>query len=217
MLTRSEIDGLTAHLEQKFEFHFVAPDNALRETAVSFLKFLATLVPGSAVAVDALLKHLEEWSSTFPLPFGTVCLLSARAVADPLTEVATKCHEATHAFQIQMNGKVQAAVDYLGSGHLRASREAKACVGALWARYLLTGELPEPDKAVDGLRKGLYHLDEKEIELAVGEVRYALSTIRSQNVPPYAVAVQTLLWMRTNAPDKIVPGWCKTIHVQEVE
>ena len=77
MLTRSEIDGLTSHLEQKFEFHFVAPDNALRETAVSFLKFLATLVPGSAVAVDALLKHLEEWSSTFPLPFGTVCLLSA--------------------------------------------------------------------------------------------------------------------------------------------
>lgn len=216
MLTRSEIDGLTSHLEQKFEFHFVAPDNALRETAVSFLKFLATLVPGSAVAVDALLKHLEEWSSTFPLPFGTVCLLSKKAVSEPLLEVSTKCHEAAHAFQIQMNGKVQAAVDYLGSGHLRASREAKACVGAVWIRYLLTGELVEADKAIESLRRDLYHLNEAELLLAIGEVRYALSTIRSQNIPPYAIVVQTLLWLRANAPDKIVPSWCKTIHIQEV-
>jgi hypothetical protein len=216
MLTRSELDGLTSHLEHKFEFTFVHPDNTLRETAVSFLKFLATLVPGSSVAVDALLKHLDEWSSTLPLPFGTVCLLSKGAVADPLVEATTKCHEATHAFQIQMAGKVQSTVDYLGSGHMRASREAKACVGALWVKYLLTGEIPDAEHAIGSLKRDLYHLSGAELALAEGEARYALSTIRSNNVPPYAVVMETLLWMRANAPDKIVPSWCKTIHIQEV-
>lgn len=213
MLTRSELDAFTKSLEEEFKFSFVNPDHALRETAVSFLKFLATLVPGSSVAVDALLKHLEEWSSTFPLPFGAVCLLSNRAVADLPIETRTKVHEAAHAFQIREAGGIQAAVDYLGSGNLRALRESSACVSALWAEYLLTGNLPDATKATDSLRRNLYHLDKGEMDLAIGNVQYAINGILSKVVPPYAVAISTLRWLRINAPSKIVPGWCQVIEV----
>jgi len=213
MLTRSELDAFTKSLEEEFKFSFVNPDHALRETAVRFLKFLATLVPGSSVAVDALLKHLEEWSSTFPLPFGTVCLLSKRAVADLSIEARTKVHEATHAFQIREAGGIQAAVDYLGSGNLRALRESGACVASLWIEYLLTGNLPDSNQAVNSLRQSLYHLDASEMDLAIGNARYALDGIRSKVVPPYAVAISTLRWMRENVPHKIAPGWCKDVQV----
>lgn len=213
MLTRSELDTFTKDLEENFSFSFVSPDNALRETAISFLKFLATLVPGSSVAVDALLKHLDQWSSTFPLPFGTVCLLSKRAVSDPLMEVRTKVHEATHAFQIKEAGGIQAAVDYLGSGNLRAMRESSACVAALWVEYLLTGNLPNAVAATNSLRQDLYHLDKGEADLAVGNAQYAINGILSKVVPPYAVAISTLRWLRINAPSKIVPGWCQVIEV----
>lgn len=213
MLTRSELDAFTRDLEEQFSFSFVAPDNSLRETAISFLKFLATLVPGSAVAVDALLKHLDEWSSTFPLPVGTVCLLSKKAVSEPLLETRTKVHEATHAYQIKEAGGIQAAVDYLGSGNLRALRESSACVAALWVDYLLTGNLPDATTATESLRRNLYHLDKGETELAVGNAQYAINGILSKVVPPYAVAIETLRWLRINAPTKIVPGWCKVIQV----
>jgi hypothetical protein len=78
-------------------------------------------------------------------------------------------------------------------------------VVGLFARYLVTGDLPAEADAMQRLGGGLYHLDAGELELARGVVRSGLDTIKAKLSPPYAVALDVLAWLRTHAPEAIVP------------
>ena len=111
-------------------------------------------------------------------------------------------HELVHVRQIEALGPVQAGVDYVGSGELRALREAEASVG-LWARYLVTGVRPSTDDA-GIVASDLYHLDGDDRDFASEVVKGVLSVIDTGAVPPHSVARNVLAWLRECAPEAIV-------------
>ena len=163
-------------------------------------------------ATRALISHiglgnpLERVSTTIPDPIGpAIIYLADAAVADPVSFVEVMSHEATHARQIVEIGVGQVVVDYLGSGELRATREAGPYVVGLFARCLLTGIRPTVEDAMASLGSGLYHLDAEEVQLGRGIVTSGVETILAGAVPPYVVAVEMLAWLRANAPLSIFP------------
>lgn len=166
---------------------------------------LAASIPGAGSLVDAASLRDPRISRCVPMPGGPVVVLSQGTESDPAQLVESVAHELTHAAQLAAVGQAQGAVDYLGSGELRATREAQAYVVGLWARYLVTGELPAEDSAMQRLGGGLYHLDAGELELARGVVRSGLATIAARLSPPYSVALDVLAWLRVHAPEAIVP------------
>jgi len=206
MLNDVQLKGLTAHLEAHCQCTVATPDDGPVAVAAALLRALAAAVPGSAPVVDGVLSHAARVSVTVPTPLGTLVVLSTAALATPLTRARTVVHEAVHAWQIVQLGGPQTAVDYLGSGELRALREAHACVAAAWVEYLLTGHLPEEaDAVVASLGSHLYHLDEGERALARGVAASSLATIRAGHCPPIEVCRVVLAWLRAEAPETIVP------------
>lgn len=170
--------------------------------ALSLYRALASLIPSPVTAAaEGAAAPLQHVSVTFPAPFaGTLIVLSPVAVSDPVTYAEVVAHEVHHAHQIEEVGGAQMAVDYLGSGELRATREAQAYLVGLWVRFLLTGLLPSVEDAMAVLGSGLYHLDAGELELARGVVTSGLETIRGGLCPPYLVALEALQWIRKHAP-----------------
>lgn len=167
---------------------------------------LAASIPGVGTLLDAASLRDPRISRCVPWLGGSVVVLSEGTATDPVQYVESVAHEVTHASQLAHVGQVQGAVDYLGSGELRATREAQAYVVGLWARYLVTGVLPTTDDAMTRLGGGLYHLDAGELDLARGVVESGLATIRARLSPPYAVALDVLAWLRVHAPEAIVPA-----------
>jgi hypothetical protein len=178
---------------------------------------LLSLIPGVGPIVAQLRAPLDDAqqrvSVTAPLPWGTTILLSRSAVVDGPSYLATGLHELVHVRQIETVGRLQGAADYLGSGELRAMREAEASGIGLWGRYVVTGELPAVDDA-SILRSSLYHLDATNhddpaaptctpMAAGVGHrtahvVQYAAMAI----APPPGVLVRpisTKSWFRDNA------------------
>jgi hypothetical protein len=96
----------------------------------------------------------------------------------------------THRAQVERAGIVQAAVDYLGSGELRAQREADASAAGLWMRYVLTGDLPADAPTLGDL----YHLDAGDAAMARQIIAAHLATIRAGVVPNLDVCVVLARW-----------------------
>jgi hypothetical protein len=165
------------------------------------LRYVTRLAP----IVGAVAPDLSRVSVTLPLPgVGTVIVLSPAAVATPEAYAETVAHEVTHAHQAAAVGAMQSDVDYLGSGELRATREAQAYVVGLWVRYLLTGSLSSVEDAMASLASGLYHLAPEEVALARGIVTSGVETMRGGACPAYAVAVDAWAWLSKHAPEAIV-------------
>lgn len=165
-------------------------------------------VRGLSPVVGAVLPDLSRVSITLPTPVGTVILLSPAAVADAVSYAETVAHECTHAHQAAAVGALQSDVDYLGSGELRATREAQAYVVGEFVRYLLTGVEPRVDTAMTSLTSGLYHLGAADVELARGIVTSGVETMRGGVCPAYAVAVDAYHWLADHAPAAILaPGF----------
>lgn len=167
---------------------------------------LLSLIPGVGPIVAQLRAPLddaqERVSVTAPLPWGTTILLSRSAVADGPSYFSTGLHELVHVRQIETVGKLQSAADYLGSGELRAMREAEASGLGLWGRYVVTGELPAVDDA-SILRSSLYHLDAANHGFARAVVEGLVASASVGARPPHSVARDALAWLHANAPEAI--------------
>lgn len=167
---------------------------------------LLSLIPGAGPIVAQLRAPLddaqERVSVTAPLPWGTTILLSRSAVADGASYFATGLHELVHVRQFETVGALQSAADYLGSGELRAMREAEASGIGLWGRYVVTGELPAVDDA-SILRSSLYHLDAPDHAFARAVVEGLVSSASVGARPPHSVARDALAWLHANAPRAI--------------
>lgn len=208
MITLEQSRALVAHLAQLHDATVIEPDSAVRAVTLAVLDGLSGVAPAPVAALLApLLTEVKALSDrvsvTVPTPLGTWILLSPAAVADPVTYLATGLHELVHATQIARVGRAQSVADYLGSGELRALREAEAAGVGLWARYLVTGQLPPVDDA-GVLKSDLYHLDGDD--LAFGrEVVTSLHASASLGViPPFVVCRQAVTWLRANAPSALV-------------
>lgn len=207
-LTWDQTHALGEHLAGEASAVVTSHKDGAMAVAGVLLRTLASQVKGAGPVVDLVLAAGERTSVTLPTPLGTLVVLARTASASPVAYARMVAHEAVHAGQVQHLGGLQATVDYLGSGELRAVREADAYAAALWTEFLLTGELPSPDPAPASIAGGLYHLDAEDLALARGVVASHLTTIRAGLCPPLAVAQSTLRWLRQNAPEALAvePG-----------
>lgn len=184
----------------------IEPGDPRVALGVAIARGLASLVPGGGDVLGGFQKLVEQAtenvSVTLPAPGGTLIILSKSAVTDGRRYFNTGMHELVHVRQIAQVGGVQAAVDYLGSGELRAKREAEASAVGLWADFVTTGKRPSPEDA-SVLRSSLYHLDPPDKEFARAVVESVLGVIDGGGVPPFSMAQAMLLWLRTNAPEAI--------------
>lgn len=206
-LSHDQAIALGTHLGGLYGATVLTHDSPGVVLALGLFDAATALVPAVAPVVTALRAPLDRVSLTFPAPAGTVVVLSPAAVATPESYAEVVAHECEHARQIAQVGGTQTAVDYLGSGELRATREAQAYVVGLWVRFLVTGELPTVESAMSSLTSGLYHLDAEDIELARGVVTSGVETIREGSCPPYEVAAVALLWLRVHAADVLPVAW----------
>jgi len=156
-LTWDQARALGEHLAGETSAVVTSHDDGAMVVAGTLLRTLAAMVKGAEPIVDLVLARGERTSVTLPTPLGTIVVLARAASASPVAYARTITHEAVHAGQVQRLGGLQASVDYLGSGELRAVREADAYAAGLWTEFLLTGELPvlaglgEEHAAVSGL------------------------------------------------------------------
>jgi len=202
MITLDQSRALGAHLAAG---HGGASIYTHDSPVVALLLGTQRYVTRLAPIVGAVAPDLSRVSVTLPLPgVGTVIVLSPDAVATPEAYAETVAHEVTHAHQAAAVGALQSDVDYLGSGELRATREAQAYVVGLWVRYLLTGTLPSVEDAMASLASGLYHLAPEEVALARAIVTSGIETMRGNACPAYAVAVDAWGWLSAHAPEAIV-------------
>jgi len=155
---------------------------------------LRPLASGALSSLEALSQRVTV---TIATPLDPVIVMSPAAVSDPVAEAATLAHEWCHVAQIAHAGRTQVVVDYLGSGELRAQREADACAAGLWMRYVLTGELPETAPTLGDL----YHLDAGDAALARSILASHLATIRAGVCPPLDVCVRLSQWIHATPLD----------------
>jgi hypothetical protein len=162
---------------------------------------VAASVPGVGTLLDAARLRDPRISRCLP---GPLVLLSEDTHRDPVTYAEAVARELQHAVQLAEVGQVQGAIDYLGSGELRAARAAEAYLCGLWVRYLCTWHCPQVDDAMADLGSGLYHLDAGEVELARGIVTSGVETIRAGLAPPYTICAEALGWLSLHAPHAIL-------------
>ena len=174
---------------------------------LSILEASLSLIPGVVgpltSAKSLVGDRMKNVSLTIPFPGKTLILLSEYAVSSGDLYISTLAHELVHKVQIDKNGPFQAGVDYTDPDW-RSLREADAGGVGLWVRYLVTGVLPSATEA--GVTSSdLYHLDEDHKKFGRAIVNSALSASTTGATPPHSIAIEMLKWLRTHAPDTIVP------------
>lgn len=203
MITFEQSRACLAHLAALHDVTIVEPDSPGHAVAYAVLDALSGTVPLLAPLITELRGAADRVSVTVPTPLGVIVILSKSAVADPVTLLATGLHELVHATQIARVGKAQSVADYLGSGELRALREAEAGGVGLWARYLVTGVLP-PIEEAGVLKSDLYHLDGDDKHFAREVVASVHASASLGVIPPFVVCRQAVTWLRANAPGALV-------------
>ena len=194
---------LAAYLSERHATHVIGPTDPGAVVAQGVMGILLRLVPAAAPVINLIESANERISTTFPTPLGTFIVLSQAAVATPLEHASTVAHEHQHAVQIHARGGVGAAIDYLGSGELRARAEADAYAVGVCVRWLLTGQLPTLDQALAPEASGLYHLDTGEIGLARGVLASHLETMHAGLLPPLSVAREAHAWLAKVHPEAL--------------
>ena len=178
-------------------FTVIRPGDPAHVAIVGLYRALVGVLPSALRGVTSIiLGGLEERSATVSVtlatPLDPVVVLSPAAVADDVTHAATLAHEGCHVATIARDGRAQTVVDYLGSGELRAQREADASAAGLWMRYVLTGDLPADAPTLGDL----YHLDAGDAAMARQIIAAHLATIRAGVVPNLDVCVVLAKWFR---------------------
>jgi len=176
-------------------FLVIRPGDPAHVAVVGVYRAIVGVLPEALRGVARIvLGSLEERSAsvsvTLATPLDPVVVLSPAAVADDVTHAATLAHEGCHVATIARDGRAQVVVDYLGSGELRAQREADAAAAGLWMRYVLTGALPADAPTLSDL----YHLDAGDAAMARAIIASHLATIRAGVCPPLDVCVVLSQW-----------------------
>jgi hypothetical protein len=181
----------------------VGPDDPVRRAVVEGARVGLRLV---GVDPGATLDRLDRISVCLPLGVGerSLVLLSRAAMQSADGAIETLAHEAHHDRQSDQGGHARHAWDYLLSAELRARFEAEAYAVGLWARYLLTGQVPESHGAMLSLGGGTYHLGPGDLSLASAVLLSHLDSIRAGVCPPLSTALELLRWLRAEAPEAIV-------------
>lgn len=202
----SHTDALAAALARAYPARVVVPGDVSHDLATGLYRLLVGALPATwravaAPVLDGLDSLAARVSVTIPTPDVPVIVLSHAAVADATTRACTMLHEWCHVRQIAHVGRWQTGVDYLGSGELRAQREADATAAALWLRYVIDGALPETAPAL----ADLYHLDAGDSHLVADILAAHLATIRAGCVPPIDVCVVAARWLLASptVPDDV--------------
>ena len=182
---------IEAALQPHYPSTILRPGDVLYTVAVGLYSALAAAQPAPMRAVTSVvLSSLDTLSQRVSVTIGSVIVLSPAAVADDVTHAATIAHEFVHRSQVERAGIVQATVDYLGSGELRAQREADAAAAGLWMRYVLTGNLPDEAPTLGDL----YHLDAGDAAMARQIIAAHLATIRAGVVLNLDVCIVLARW-----------------------
>lgn len=188
-------------------FTVIRPGDVAHVAIVGLYRALVGVLPSALRGVTSIiLGGLEERSATVSVtlatPLDPVVVLSPAAVADDVTHAATVAHEGCHVATIARDGRAQTVVDYLGSGELRAQREADASAAGLWMRYVLTGALPDDAPTLGDL----YHLDAGDAAMARQIIAAHLATIRAGVVPNLDVCVVLAKWFhaQTDIPADVL-------------
>ena len=188
-------------------FTVIRPGDPAHVAIVGLYRALVGVLPAALRGVTSIiLGGLEERSATVSVtlatPLDPVVVLSPAAVADDVTHAATLAHEGCHVATIARDGRAQTVVDYLGSGELRAQREADASAAGLWMRYVLTGDLPADAPTLGDL----YHLDAGDAAMARQIIAAHLATIRAGVVPNLDVCVVLARWFhaQTDIPADVL-------------
>lgn len=170
------------------------------------LQALGVLVPNAAGASQEVQDFVANTSfATYVPGYGTVIYLSKEACLTPLQKLSVGCHELVHADQIERAGAVQAAVNYLGSGELRAKNEGDADGAFMAAQYLFGPELPQVEKTAAHLKGRLYHLDEPDFHFAEDIITAHRDTLLFGGAPPLKVVQDLLVYSRSNLRKHIIP------------
>lgn len=204
--TAAHTDALVAALARAYPARVVVPGDVSHDLATGLYRLLVGALPPAlrsiaAPVLDGLDGLAERVSVTIPTPDVPVIVLSAAACADPITRACTTLHEWTHVRQISHVGRAQTVVDYLGSGELRAQREADATAAALWLRRAITGAMPDAAPALSDL----YHLDAGDSHLVADILASHLATIRGGCIPPIDVCLVAAQWLLASpiVPDDV--------------
>lgn len=161
------------------------------------------LIPGTAGVSAELLGKLSTVSITSWVPLvGNVVLLSEAACSTPENKLVTFAHELCHAKQIDAAGPAQAAVNYLGSGKMRARAEADGAACGMWVRYLLTGVLPTEEQVERTWNASLYHLDAEDTAFARESIYGHLDSMRDGG-PNLRAARLVEKWLLDHEPGVI--------------
>lgn len=184
----------------------IFPDGPGHALARALLDGFTRLVPGLREVGEALSGAVAQVPITTPTPFGTtLVVLAPSAMVDGATLLEAGAHELVHVTQVAEVGGLQSMVDYLGSGELRALREASACAVGSFARYLVTGEDARGDHP-DAVASSLYHLAPADHDFARAVARGVTRSFVAGALPPFRVALDLATWLRRNAPGEIVPA-----------
>ena len=207
MISITTARACAAYLAARHNASIVDPDDA--RPWLTALETAAELLLGGVAAPT--LATLREGLTTaaarvaglaVPSPWGTLVLLSPRALPDGPTYLSTVCHELVHADQATTVGAGQVVVDYTDS-ELRAHREGDAGGVGLWVRYLTTGVRPVADDA-GVVTSSLYHLGDAQRAFGRAVVATVLVSIDTAAVPPHRLAREVMTWLREHAPDDIL-------------
>ena len=197
---------LTRELSARTRSTVVGPDHVGAVVARGLLRALSAGIPAAAPVVDALLARADRVSVTIPLlAGGCLVVLSPAATADALTHCEVTAHEHQHAAYIDAEPDAAVIVDYLGSGELRAVREAEAYAVGMWTRYLLTGVVPDLARELAALGSDTYHLDAGDLATARATLESHVDTIRAGCVPPLRMCRVVLEVLQQHHPEAIVP------------
>lgn len=192
--------SIEAALQAWRPFVVIRPGDPAHAVVVGVYRALVGVLPEALRGVAGIvLGSLEERSAsvsvTLATPLDPVVVLSPAAMADDVTTASVLCHEACHVGQVAHAGRAQVIVDYLGSGELRAQREADAAAAGLWMRYVLTGALPDEAPTLSDL----YHLDAGDAAMARQIIASHLATIRAGVCPPLDVCIALSQWFHAQA------------------
>lgn len=187
MITNEESLMFCMEMAKAADVVLILPQSVVAMIARYSMSALAIGVPGASAVLDTLQLRSDSISRTFPLPGASnAVMMSSAADANPVSRVRTLAHELVHDGQIDRKGDVQTAVDYLGSGLLRAQAEAHAAIVGSFVHHLLTGD--PVDENAQPLDAGLYHLSPEELGLAQSIWRSGTRTFMDGKVPPFVVA-----------------------------
>lgn len=208
-LTPEQAAALSAYLFERAGAWYLDPSSDAVRTAGTVLRGLAFLAPvlgTAAAALPAAADVLDARSLVLPTPAGPLVIVGAADRADPARFAEAAVGLAVTAAGLMKVGEVQSIKDYLGSGELRAVREAHVRAARGFVRYLLTGAAPTVDGLVAELvADALLPIGDDEVKLARGSLASAVASIVEENLaPPVRAALDALAWLRQHAPEAIV-------------